>query len=272
MRLSDLLIHTLREAPAEAEIASHRLMLRAGLIRQHAAGIYSWLPLGLRVLRKVETIVREEMQKIGATELLMPSVQPAELWEESGRWKKYGGELLRIVDRKGREFCFGPTHEEVVCDIVRHIISSHRQLPVTLFQIQTKFRDEKRPRFGIIRAREFLMKDAYSFHLDEDSLEATYARMRDAYCRILERIGLDYRMVEADSGAIGGNTSHEFHVLADAGEDTIAYASTGTYAANVELARACAPAIKRPQPTRELARVPTPNAQAMVSSPASAST
>ncbi len=261
MRLSDLLIHTQREAPAEAEIASHRLMLRAGLIRQHAAGIYSWLPLGLRVLRKVEAIVREEMQKIGATELLMPSVQPAELWEESGRWKKYGGELLRIVDRKGREFCFGPTHEEVVSDIVRHIISSHRQLPVTLFQIQTKFRDEKRPRFGIIRAREFLMKDAYSFHLDEDSLEATYARMRDAYCRILERIGLDYRMVEADSGTIGGNTSHEFHVLADAGEDTIAYASTGTYAANVELARACAPTMKRPQPTRELARVPTPNVQ-----------
>ena len=261
MRLSNLLIHTLREAPAEAEIASHRLMLRAGLVRQHAAGIYSWLPLGLRVLRKVEAIVREEMQKIGATELLMPSVQPAELWEESGRWKKYGGELLRIVDRKGREFCFGPTHEEVVSDIVRHIISSHRQLPVTLFQIQTKFRDEKRPRFGIMRAREFLMKDAYSFHLDEDSLEATYARMRDAYGRILERIGLDYRMVEADSGAIGGNTSHEFHVLAAAGEDTIAYASTGAYAANVELACACAPTIKRPQPTRELARVPTPNAQ-----------
>ncbi|MGH8127576.1 MAG: proline--tRNA ligase [Gammaproteobacteria bacterium] len=263
MRLSDLLVHTLREAPAEAETASHKLMLRAGLVRQHAAGIYSWLPLGLRVLRKVEAIVREEMQKIGAVELMMPLVQPAELWEESGRWQKYGAELLRITDRKGREFCFGPTHEEVVCDLLRHIVSSHRQLPVTLFQIQTKFRDEKRPRFGIMRAREFLMKDAYSFHLDEDSLEATYARMREAYCRILERIGLEYRMVEADSGSIGGNTSHEFHVLADAGEDTIAYAPKGTYAANLELAHACAPAAERPQPAQELKRVPTPNAQSI---------
>ncbi len=261
MRLSDLLVHTLREAPAEAETASHKLMLRAGLIRQHAAGIYSWLPLGLRVLRKVEAIVREEMQKIGATELLMPSVQPAELWQESGRWEKYGDELLRITDRKGREFCFGPTHEEVVSDLIRHIVSSHRQLPVTLFQIQSKFRVEKRPRFGIMRAREFLMKDAYSFHLDEDSLDATYARMREAYCRILERIGLDYRMVEADSGAIGGNTSHEFHVLADAGEDVIAYAPKGTYAANVELAQAGAPTKQRPQPAEEMTRVPTPNAQ-----------
>ena len=261
MRLSELLIQTLREAPAEAEAVSHKLMLRAGLVRQHAAGIYSWLPLGLRVLRKVEAIVREEMLRIGATELLMPVVQPAELWEESGRWQKYGAELLRITDRKGREFCFGPTHEEVVTDLVRHIVSSHRQLPLILFQIQTKFRDEKRPRFGIMRAREFLMKDAYSFHLDGDSLDATYTRMREAYCRILERIGLDYRMVEADSGNIGGNTSHEFHVLADAGEDVIAYAPEGSYAANVELAHAKAPARDRPEPTKEMKRVPTPNAQ-----------
>ena len=261
MRLSELLIQTLREAPAEAEAISHKLMLRAGLVRQHAAGIYSWLPMGLRVLRKVEAIVREEMLRIGAAELLMPSVQPAELWQESGRWTKYGAELLRITDRKGREFCFGPTHEEVVTDLVRHIVSSHRQLPLTLFQIQTKFRDEKRPRFGIMRAREFLMKDAYSFHLDEDSLEATYARMREAYSRILERIGLDYRMVEADSGSIGGNTSHEFHVLAEAGEDTIAYAPGGTYAANVELAHAKAPGGERPEPSKTMTRVPTPNAQ-----------
>lgn len=263
MRLSELLIQTLREAPAEAEAVSHKLMLRAGLIRQHAAGIYSWLPLGLRVLRKVEAIVREEMLRIGAAELLMPSIQPAELWQESGRWDKYGAELLRITDRKGREFCFGPTHEEVVTDLVRHIVSSHRQLPVTLFQIQTKFRDEKRPRFGIMRAREFLMKDAYSFHLDQDSLEATYTRMREAYSRILERIGLDYRMVEADTGSIGGNASHEFHVLAEAGEDTIAYAPEGSYAANVELAHARAPTEERPVPQQVMQRVATPNAQSI---------
>ena len=261
MRLSDLLLHTLREAPAEAETASHRLMLRAGLVRQQAAGIYSWLPLGLRVLRKVETIVREEMERIGAVELLMPSVQPAELWQESGRWEKYGPELLRMTDRRGREFCFGPTHEEVITDLVRNIVSSYRQLPLTLFQIQTKFRDEVRPRFGIMRAREFLMKDAYSFHLDEDSLAATYTRMRDAYSRVLTRIGLDYRVVEADTGAIGGDASHEFHVLADAGEDTIAYAPEGDYAANLELARARAPRAARPEPAAPLERVATPNAR-----------
>jgi len=261
MRLSHLLLHTLRQAPAEAEAVSHRLMLRAGLIRQHAAGIYSWLPIGLRVLRKVETIVREEMVRIGAVELLMPSVQPAELWEESGRWSKYGPELLRITDRKGREFCFGPTHEEVVTDIVRHVVSSHRQLPLTVFQIQTKFRDEVRPRFGIMRAREFLMKDAYSFHLGEDSLAETYTRMREAYSRVLERVGLDFRVVEADTGAIGGNASNEFHVLADSGEDTIVYSTDGDYAANLELARAKAPRRHRPEPAEELRRVHTPNAR-----------
>ncbi len=261
MRLSELLPHTLREAPAEAEIASHRLMLRAGLIRRHAAGIYSWLPMGLRVLRKVETIVREEMERIGAVELLMPSVQPAELWQESGRWEKYGPELLRITDRKGREFCFGPTHEEVVTDIVRNIVSSHRQLPVTVFQVQTKFRDEVRPRFGIMRAREFLMKDAYSFHLDEDSLGETYTRMREAYGRILDRIGLDHRVVEADTGSIGGEASHEFHVLAASGEDTIVYSSDSSYAANLELARAHGPRSPRPAPSETMQRVATPHAR-----------
>lgn len=261
MLLSDLLPHTLREAPAEAEITSHRLMIRAGLIRRHAAGIYSWLPIGLRVLRKVEAIVREEMERIGAVELLMPCVQPAELWHESGRWEKYGPELLRITDRREREFCFGPTYEEVITDLVRNIVSSHRQLPLTLFQIQTKFRDEIRPRFGIMRAREFLMKDAYSFHLDEDSLSETYARMSEAYARILSRIGLDYRVVEADNGLMGGNASHEFHVLADAGEDVIVHAPEGEYAANLELARTPAPAESRPAPKAALERVPTPNAR-----------
>lgn len=260
VRLSELLIQTLREAPTEAEVASHRLMLRASLIRQHAAGIYSWLPLGLRVLHKVEAIVREEMQRIGAVELLMPAIQPAELWQESGRWEKYGPELLRITDRRGRKFCFGPTHEEVVTDLVRHIVTSHRQLPLTLFQIQTKFRDEIRPRFGVMRAREFLMKDAYSFHLDEDSLAAVYSQMRDAYSRVLERIGLDYRIVQADTGAIGGEASHEFHVLADAGEDVIAYAPDGDYAANLELATSLAPRGPRAGPSQPLERVATPNA------------
>ncbi len=259
MRLSEVLLQTLRAAPAEAETASHRLMLRAGLIRQHASGIYSWLPLGLRVLRKVEAIVREEMQRIGAMELLMPAIQPAELWRESGRWEKYGPELLRIKDRRDREFCFGPTHEEVITDLVRNIVSSHRQLPLTLFQIQTKFRDEVRPRFGVMRAREFLMKDAYSFHLDEDSLGATYTGMRDAYSRVLERIGLEYRVVEADTGAIGGEASHEFHVLAESGEDVIVFASKGDYAANLELARARKPRGPRAKPAEALARVATPN-------------
>ncbi|HEX5313925.1 MAG TPA: proline--tRNA ligase, partial [Gammaproteobacteria bacterium] len=263
MRLSQVLLQTLRTAPAEAETVSHRLMLRAGLIRQHAAGIYSWLPIGLRVLRKIETIVREEMQRIGAVELLMPAVQPAELWQESGRWAKYGPELLRFTDRREREFCFGPTHEEVITDLVRNIVSSYRQLPLTLFQIQTKFRDELRPRFGVMRAREFVMKDAYSFHLDEDSLAETYESMRDAYSRILERIGVEYRVVEADTGAIGGEASHEFHVLADSGEDVIAYAPKGSYAANLELARARKPRGPRPAPTAKMARVATPGVRSI---------
>ncbi|MGH8272870.1 MAG: proline--tRNA ligase, partial [Gammaproteobacteria bacterium] len=261
MLLSDLLPHTLREAPAEAEISSHRLMIRAGLIRQLAAGIYTWLPIGLRVLRKTEAIVREEMTRAGAVELLMPCVQPAELWHESGRWQKYGPELLRITDRREREFCFGPTHEEVITDLVRNIVSSHRQLPLTLFQIQTKFRDEIRPRFGVMRAREFIMKDAYSFHLDENSLDETYTRMREAYAHILARIGLEYRVVEADNGAIGGNASHEFHVLAEAGEDTIVHTPEGDYAANLEMARAAAPVKTRATPNAALERVPTPNAR-----------
>ena len=260
MRLSELLVHTLREAPAEAEIPSHQLMLRAGLIRQNAAGIYTWLPLGLKVLNKVTHIVREEMQRIGAIELLMPMVQPAELWRESGRWNQYGPELLRLQDRRGREFCLGPTHEEVITDLIRNTVSSHRQLPLTLFQIQTKFRDEQRPRFGIMRAREFLMKDAYSFHLDAESLDETYLRMYTAYARVLERIGLDYRAVKADTGAIGGDVSHEFHVLAESGEDTIVYAPGGGYAANRELAEARPSRKHRPAAEASLARVATPHA------------
>ncbi len=260
MRLSELLVHTLREAPAEAEIPSHQLMLRAGLIRQNAAGIYTWLPLGLRVLNKVTHIVREEMQHIGAIELLMPMVQPAELWRESGRWNQYGPELLRLQDRRGREFCLGPTHEEVITDLIRNTVRSHRQLPLTLFQIQTKFRDEQRPRFGIIRAREFLMKDAYSFHLDVESLDETYMRMYAAYSRVLERIGLDYRAVKADTGSIGGDVSHEFHVLAESGEDTIVYAPDGAYAANRELAEARPSRKRRPAAEASLARVATPHA------------
>ncbi|HKS93350.1 MAG TPA: proline--tRNA ligase, partial [Gammaproteobacteria bacterium] len=205
---------TIKETPADADTASHRLMLRAGMIRKLAAGIYSWLPLGLRVLRKIEAVVREEMQRAGAAELLMPSVQPRELWEESGRWKKYGHLLLRMQDRKEQWYCYGPTHEEVICDIVRNEIRSYKQLPLTLFQIQTKFRDEIRPRFGVMRAREFMMKDAYSFHLDQASLDATYQVMYDAYARIFTRLGLKFRAVQADSGDIGGDISHEFQVLA----------------------------------------------------------
>ncbi len=243
MRASQLLIATVKETPADADVISHQLMLRAGMIRKLAAGLYTWLPLGLRVLRKVEHIVREEMNRAGAQEVLMPSVQPAELWQESGRWEKYGPELLRLKDRHDREFCYGPTHEEVITDLIRHEIRSYKQLPSNFYQIQTKFRDEIRPRYGIMRAREFLMKDAYSFHLDQTSLDETYQIMHQTYCRIFDRIGLAYRPVQADTGAIGGNASHEFHVLADSGEDDIAFSTESDYAANVELAEAIKPEV-----------------------------
>jgi len=231
MRTSRFLLSTVKETPADAEVISHQLMLRAGMIRKVAAGVYNWLPLGLRVLRKVENIVRSEMDAAGAQELLMPAVQPAELWQESGRWDKYGPELLRINDRHAREFCFGPTHEEVITDLIRRELKSYRQLPANFYQIQMKFRDEIRPRFGVMRAREFLMKDAYSFHIDSASLADTYDQMYQTYNNIFRRAGLEFRPVEADSGAIGGNRSHEFHVLADSGEDQIASCSKCGYAA-----------------------------------------
>jgi len=236
-------------------------MLRAGLIRKLAAGLYTWLPLGLRVLRKVEGIVREEMNKAGALEVLMPAVQPAELWEESGRWQKYGAELLRLKDRHNREFCIGPTHEEIITDLARNELRSYRQLPINFYQIQSKFRDERRPRFGIMRSREFLMKDAYSFHADQASLQQTYEEMHASYCQIFQRCGLDYRPVAADTGSIGGNASHEFHVLAAAGEDAIAFASDSNYAANVELAEAIAPSKDAEKPSLELEKINTPNAK-----------
>jgi prolyl-tRNA synthetase len=258
MRTSQLLLATLREVPAEAEVVSHRLMLRAGLVRQLAAGIYTWLPLGLRVLRRVERIVREEMDRAGAQEIVMPGVQPAELWQESGRWDQYGPELLRFRDRHERDFCLGPTHEEIITDLVRREIRSYKQLPANFYQIQTKFRDEIRPRFGIMRAREFLMKDAYSFHLSQESLEETYELMHRAYCRIFDRIGLGYRAVLADTGNIGGSRSHEFHVLADSGEDRIVFTDAGDYAANIEMAPAPPPARVRPAPSRTLEKVATP--------------
>ncbi len=258
MRASQFLIATLKEDPTEAEVVSHRLMLRAGLVRQLARGIYTWMPLGLRVLRKIEAIVREEMNASGAIEVLMPAVQPAELWQESGRWEQYGPELLRIKDRHQRDFCFGPTHEEVVSDLVRREIKSYRQLPLNLYQIQTKFRDEIRPRFGVMRAREFMMKDAYSFHTDEASLQETYREMHACYTRIFNRRGLRFRAVAADTGAIGGTGSHEFHVLADSGEDAIAFCPESDYAANVELAEAMAPGTTRPSPDQGLQRVHTP--------------
>jgi prolyl-tRNA synthetase len=258
MRTSQFPLHTLKDTPADAEIASHRLMLRAGLIRKLASGLYTWLPLGLRVLRKVEAIVREEMDRAGALEVLMPAVQPAELWQESGRWERYGPELLRLKDRHQREFCFGPTHEEIITDLARGELRSYRQLPVCFYQIQTKFRDEIRPRFGVMRAREFLMKDAYSFHADRASLQETYDAMYEAYSRIFRRCGLEFRAVQADTGAIGGSASHEFHVLADSGEDAIAFSDSSGFAANVELAEALSPAGERPAPTRPLAAVDTP--------------
>lgn len=261
MRVSEFLLTTLKETPAEAEIISHQLMLRAGLIRRLASGLYTWMPMGLRILRKVEQIVREEMNAAGALELLMPSIQPAELWQASERWVKYGPELLRFQDRHERQFCYGPTHEEIITDIARRELRSYKQLPVNFYQIQTKFRDEIRPRFGVMRAREFIMKDAYSFHIDEDSLDATYQRMYSAYSRIFTRLGLDYRAVIADTGSIGGNASHEFHVLADAGEDAIAFADQGNYAANVELAEAIPGETPRPKPQQSLQLVDTPDAK-----------
>src|SRR5512145_26584 len=258
MRVSAFFLSTLKEAPAEAGLPSHRLMLRAGLIRKLGSGLYTWLPLGLRVLRKVETIVREEMNRAGAVELFMPAVQPAELWQESGRWDKFGPQMLKIKDRHERDFCFGPTHEEVITDIARREIRSYRQLPVNFYQIQTKFRDEIRPRFGVMRAREFIMKDAYSFHLDHADLEREYRNMHTAYSRIFERLGLKFRAVAADTGAIGGTGSHEFHVLADSGEDAIAFSRESDYAANVELAEALPPRTPRPAPAQEMRKVATP--------------
>ncbi len=258
MRISRFFLSTSKEAPAEAELISHKLMLRAGLIRRLGAGLYTWMPLGLRVLRKVEAIVREEMNRAGAVELLMPAVIPAELWQESGRWEAFGPQMLKIKDRHGRDFLFGPTHEEVITDIARREIRSYRQLPVNFYQIQTKFRDEIRPRFGVMRAREFLMKDAYSFHANEASLDETYAVMYATYARIFTRLGLKFRAVAADTGAIGGSGSHEFHVLADSGEDLIAYCPDSDYAANVELAEALPPSTPRPAPSMALRKVPTP--------------
>ncbi|MCP5143843.1 MAG: proline--tRNA ligase [Gammaproteobacteria bacterium] len=258
MRISQYLLPTLRDAPADAETVSHRLMLRAGMIRQLASGIYTWLPLGLRVLRKVEAIVRAEMDAAGAQEVLMSGVQPAELWRESGRWDQYGPELLRFTDRHDREFCLGPTHEEIITGLVRGELRSYKQLPANFYQIQTKFRDEIRPRFGIMRAREFLMKDAYSFHLDKASLEQTYQQMYATYTRIFQRVGLEFRAVLADTGNIGGSASHEFHVLADAGEDLIAFSTADDYAANVELVPAAAPAGERAAPTAAMTKVATP--------------
>ena len=259
MRFSDFALTTLKEVPAEAEIVSHKLMLRAGLIRRLASGLFTWMPLGLRVLRKVEAVVREEMNRAGALELLMPAVQPAELWEESGRWDKYGPLLLRMHDRHEREFCFGPTHEEVITDIARRELRSYKQLPVNYYQIQTKFRDEIRPRFGVMRSREFIMKDAYSFDIDQEGLEKSYDRMHAAYTAIFERLGLKFRVVDADSGEIGGSRSQEFHVLADSGEDAIAYCDEDQYASNIETAATSPPDVERPASTQELEKFPTPN-------------
>jgi prolyl-tRNA synthetase len=260
MRLSQYPISTLRDVPADAEVISHQLMLRAGLIRRLAAGLYSWLPIGLRTLKKVERIVREEMDRAGALELIMPTVQPAELWKESGRWIKYGPELLRFKDRHDREFAYGPTHEEVITDIARRELRSYKQLPVNFYQIQFKFRDEIRPRFGVMRAREFIMKDAYSFHMDEPSLAQGYRAMFDAYTRIFTRLGLKFRAVQADGGSIGGTVSQEFHVLAESGEDAIVFSSAGDYASNIETAATLAPTTPRSPPTQALAKVGTPNA------------
>jgi prolyl-tRNA synthetase len=257
MRLSQFHLHTTKETPADAELVSHRLMLRAGMIRKHASGIYTWSPLGLRVLRKVEAIVREEMDRAGAIEVLMPTIQPAELWQETGRWQKFGPLLLKIRDRKDADYCYAPTAEELVTDFARNELASYKQLPVNFYQIQTKFRDEIRPRFGVMRAREFLMKDAYSFHIDDEGLVREYWNMHAAYSRIFTRLGLRFRSVQADSGAIGGDASQEFHVLADSGEDAITFSDGSDYAANVEFARAADPD-PRPAPSEELRKVDTP--------------
>jgi len=263
MRTSQYMLSTLKETPASAEVVSHQLMLRAGLVRNVASGLYTWLPTGLKVLKKVENVVREEMQRAGAIETLMPMVQPADLWEESGRWEDYGPELLRLSDRHERPFVLGPTHEEVITKLVSNEISSYKQLPLNVFQIQTKFRDEIRPRFGVMRGREFLMKDAYSFHTTDECLKKTYQVMFDAYCRIFERLGLDYRPVIADTGSIGGDASHEFHVLADSGEDDIVFSDASDYAANVEKAEALAPTGERPAASADISEVSTPNVKSI---------
>ena len=260
MKASTFHLFTTRETPAEAEIVSHQLMLRCGMIRKLTSGIYTWTPLGLRVLRKVENIVRDELDKAGYQELLMPAVQPAELWQETKRWEKFGAQLLKIQDRAGRDYCFGPTHEEVMTDFVRNEIRSYKQLPITFYQIQTKFRDEIRPRFGVMRSREFLMKDAYSFHIDHESLDKTYWEMYEVYSRIFTRTGLVFRSVEADSGAIGGHKSHEFHVLADSGEDEIAFSDQTDYACNIEMAAVAKPQYERAAPSEEMRTVDTPDA------------
>ncbi|MEO1889529.1 MAG: proline--tRNA ligase [Cycloclasticus sp.] len=259
MRTSQFPLNTVKETPSDAEIASHQLMIRAGLVRKLAAGLYTWLPLGVRVLQKAQAVIREEMNDAGALEVLMPVVQPAELWQESGRWEQYGPELARLKDRHGREFCLGPTHEEIITELARNEIKSYKQLPISYYQIQTKFRDEIRPRFGIMRSREFIMKDAYSFHLSDESLQETYDRMFQAYNNIFNRLGLNFRPVLADTGSIGGNASHEFHVLADSGEDAIAFSTDSQYAANVEKAEALAPAEKRADASQALEKIATPN-------------
>ncbi len=259
MRVSQFFISTLKEAPTEAELISHKLMLRAGLIKRLGSGLYTWMPLGLRVLRKVEHIIREEMNKSGAIEVLMPAVQPAELWQETGRWELFGPQMLKIQDRHNHNYCFGPTHEEIITDIARREIKSYRQLPLNLYQIQTKFRDEIRPRFGVMRAREFIMKDAYSFHTTLESLEQTYRLMHDTYCQIFTRIGLNFRAVTADTGAMGGSSSHEFHVLADSGEDAIAFCPNSNYAANIEMAEAIPPGKFREAPDGIKQKISTPD-------------
>ena len=259
MRTSQFLLSTLKETPSDAVVVSHQLMLRAGMIRKLASGLYTWLPMGLRVLRKVEKVVREEMNAAGALEVLMPGIQPAELWQESGRWEQYGPELLRMKDRHGRDFCAGPTHEEVITDLARNELNSYKQLPINLYQIQTKFRDEIRPRFGLMRGREFIMKDAYSFHVDQASLQQTYDRMHQAYCNVFTRLGLNFRPVQADTGSIGGTGSHEFHVLADSGEDDIAFSDSSDYAANIEKAEAVPRESSRGAATEAMRLVETPN-------------
>ena len=259
MRTSQFLLSTLKETPSDAVVISHQLMLRAGMIRKLASGLYTWLPMGLRVLRKVEKVVREEMDAAGALEVLMPGIQPAELWQESGRWEQYGPELLRMKDRHGRDFCAGPTHEEVITDLARNELNSYKQLPINLYQIQTKFRDEIRPRFGLMRGREFIMKDAYSFHADQASLQITYDRMHQAYCNIFTRLGLNFRPVQADTGSIGGTGSHEFHVLAESGEDDIAFSNTSDYAANIEKAEAVPRETARAAATEAMRLIDTPD-------------